>query len=95
MKDNVDDVLMKVGSNMTGNKRPGMEDQTSLTGIAAEAIEWDYSRSLQEMLSGACKLEQLRDMKPVLFDFFGEDWTRGSCSKHKFARTTKAWGSLL
>ncbi len=50
---------------MTGPGRPGREDQASLTGIAAEAIGWDYPRLLQEMLSSAITLQHLRDIKPA------------------------------
>lgn len=49
---------------MTGPGRPGREDQASLIGMAAEAIGWDYPRLLQEILSGACTLRELREIMP-------------------------------
>jgi len=52
------DVNMK--PNMTGPGRPGREDQSSLTALAAAAVGWDYPRLLQEILSSAQTLGELR-----------------------------------
>ncbi|KAK6364159.1 hypothetical protein LTS17_012428 [Exophiala oligosperma] len=52
------DVNMK--PNMTGPGRPGREDQSSLTAIAAVALGWDYPRLLLRMLDSTTTLEQLR-----------------------------------
>ncbi|KAH7078031.1 hypothetical protein BKA63DRAFT_509538 [Paraphoma chrysanthemicola] len=54
------DVNMK--PNMTGPGRPGRENQSSLTAMAAEAAGWDYCRLLQEIISSAIGLRTLRDI---------------------------------
>lgn len=54
------DVNMK--PNMTGPGRPGRENQASLTAMAAERVGWDYPRLLQEILSTARSLHDLRKM---------------------------------
>jgi len=52
------DINMK--PNMTGPGRPGREDQASLTGLAAEALGWNYAELLGKILAGARTLEELR-----------------------------------
>lgn len=52
--------------NMTGPGRPGREDQASLTLIAAEALGWDYTKLLQEILKTALPLRVLREKQGLL-----------------------------
>ncbi|KAK8247839.1 hypothetical protein HDK77DRAFT_440987 [Phyllosticta capitalensis] len=52
------DINMK--PNMTGPGRPGREDQASLCALAASGLGWDYSKLLQEILSSAATLRELR-----------------------------------
>lgn len=54
--------------NITGPGRPGREDQTSLMGLAAESMGWDYSSFLRYMLGSAQSLGQLRNYKSPLLD---------------------------
>ncbi|KAH7088585.1 hypothetical protein FB567DRAFT_591966 [Paraphoma chrysanthemicola] len=54
------DVNMK--PNMTGPGRPGRDNQSSLTAMAAEAAGWGYCRLLHEILSSATSLRTLRDI---------------------------------
>jgi hypothetical protein len=51
---------------MTGPGRPGREDQASLTLIAAEALGWDYTKLLQEILKTALPLRVLREKQGLL-----------------------------
>ncbi|PYI04532.1 D-alanine--D-alanine ligase [Aspergillus sclerotiicarbonarius CBS 121057] len=55
------DINMK--PNMTGPGRPGREDQTSLTGLAAAAVGWDYGMLLHRILDGARPLDRFRDYR--------------------------------
>ncbi|RAK99558.1 glutathione synthetase ATP-binding domain-like protein [Aspergillus ibericus CBS 121593] len=52
------DVNMK--PNMTGPGRPGREDQTSLTGLAAAALGWEYGMLLHRILDCARPLDGFR-----------------------------------
>jgi D-alanine-D-alanine ligase-like ATP-grasp enzyme len=54
------DVNMK--PNMTGPGRPGRDDQSSLTAIAASKLGWDYAELLKQMLQSAQTLEHLRNV---------------------------------
>jgi hypothetical protein len=47
--------------NVTGPGRPGREDQTSLMGLAANSMGWDYPTFLQYVLGSAQSLGQLRN----------------------------------
>lgn len=47
--------------NITGPGRPGRDDQTSLMGLAAESIGWDYPTFLQYVLGSARELGKLRE----------------------------------
>ncbi|KAJ5595250.1 uncharacterized protein N7459_001458 [Penicillium hispanicum] len=58
------DINMK--PNVTGPGRPGRDDQTSLMGLAAEKMGWDYPTFLQYMLSSARELGQLRNYSSPL-----------------------------
>ncbi|KAJ5679261.1 glutathione synthetase ATP-binding domain-like protein [Penicillium macrosclerotiorum] len=58
------DINMK--PNITGPGRPGRDDQTSLMGLAAKGMGWDYPRFLQYVLGSAKQLGQLRDYRSVL-----------------------------
>ena len=51
---------------MTGPGRPGREDQSSLTALAASALGWSYADLLQNMLQSACTIEDLRNTRPSL-----------------------------
>lgn len=53
--------LIYGGQNMTGPGRPGRDDQTSLVGLAAAELGWDYSRLLAAILGSARTLQELRD----------------------------------
>lgn len=52
--------------NMTGPGRPGREDQSSLTALAASALGWSYTDLLQTTLNSACTIEDLRNTRPGL-----------------------------
>jgi hypothetical protein len=39
--------------NVTGPGRPGRDEQTALTGMAAEAIGWDYVTFVENILAQA------------------------------------------
>lgn len=54
------DVNMK--PNMTGSGRPGRDDQSSLTAMAAERLGWSYGQLLKHMLGSAQTLEALRNV---------------------------------
>lgn len=45
--------------NATGPGRPGREDQLSLTGMAAEAIGWDYQELCVNIVNQAIPVEDL------------------------------------
>jgi hypothetical protein len=47
--------------NVTGPGRPGRDEQTSLMGLAAESMGWDYPVFLQYVLGSAQSLGQLRN----------------------------------
>ncbi|KAL1857004.1 hypothetical protein VTK73DRAFT_8152 [Phialemonium thermophilum] len=53
------DVNMK--PNMTGPGRPGRDDQTSLSGMAAAGLGWDYGTFLTKILQAAPTLQTLRE----------------------------------
>ena len=52
------DVNMK--PNMTGPGRPGRDEQTSLVGLAAQAVGWSYETLLTNILAQAAALTQLQ-----------------------------------
>ena len=54
------DVNMK--PNMTGPGRPGRDEQSSLTAMAAHRLGWDYGQLLNHMLDSAQTLEHLRNV---------------------------------
>lgn len=54
------DVNMK--PNMTGSGRPGRDEQSSLTAMAAERLGWSYGQLLKHMLGSAQTLETLRNV---------------------------------
>ncbi|KAJ5089659.1 hypothetical protein N7532_008343 [Penicillium argentinense] len=60
------DINMK--PNITGPGRPGRENQTSLMGLAAESLGWNYPTFLQYVLGSAQELRQLRDYKSALIN---------------------------
>ncbi|KAF2122082.1 hypothetical protein BDV96DRAFT_483194 [Lophiotrema nucula] len=64
------DVNMK--PNMTGPGRPGRDDQGSLSGMAAEALGWDFPTFLKKILDGAKMLKEIREASGV-FDTGRED----------------------
>ena len=45
--------------NVTGPGRPGRDEQTALTGMAAEAIGWDYETFVQNILAQAQLVEDV------------------------------------
>ncbi|OKP14144.1 hypothetical protein PENSUB_138 [Penicillium subrubescens] len=53
------DINMK--PNITGPGRPGRDDQTSLMGLAADSMGWDYATFLKYVLASAPKLGELRN----------------------------------
>ncbi|KAJ5304899.1 uncharacterized protein N7443_004559 [Penicillium atrosanguineum] len=58
------DINMK--PNITGPGRPGRDDQTSLMGLAAGSMGWDYPKFLQYVLGSAQSLGQLRNFTSPL-----------------------------
>ncbi|KAJ5756023.1 hypothetical protein N7533_005566 [Penicillium manginii] len=58
------DINMK--PNITGPGRPGRDDQTSLMGLAAGSIGWDYPAFLQYVLGSAQNLGALRNYRSAL-----------------------------
>ncbi|KXH61980.1 fungal specific transcription factor domain-containing protein [Colletotrichum salicis] len=56
------DVNMK--PNMNGPGRPGRDDQASFTLLSAEALGWDYSELLRQVLNTSSTLRVLRELKP-------------------------------
>ena len=44
---------------MTGPGRPGRDEQTALTGMAAEALGWDYETFVQNILAQAQLVEDV------------------------------------
>lgn len=45
--------------NVTGPGRPGRDEQTALTGMAAEAIGWDYVTFIENILAQAQLIEDV------------------------------------
>ncbi|CAF9930227.1 MAG: hypothetical protein ALECFALPRED_004555 [Alectoria fallacina] len=58
------DINMK--PNMTGPGRPGRDDQSSLTALAASALGWNYANLLEHVLETACSLQKLRAVRPKM-----------------------------
>ncbi|KAJ5596536.1 D-alanine--D-alanine ligase [Penicillium hetheringtonii] len=58
------DINMK--PNITGPGRPGREDQTSLMGLAAESLGWDYLKFLEYVLGSSQGLGKLREYQNSL-----------------------------
>ena len=51
---------------MTGPGRPGRDDQSSLTALAASALGWNYANLLEHVLGTSCSLQKLRAVKPKM-----------------------------
>jgi hypothetical protein len=47
---------------MTGPGRPGRDDQSSLTALAAAQLGWDYPKLLHHMLESAVTLAELQSL---------------------------------
>lgn len=50
---------------MTGPGRPGREDQSSLTALAAAGLGWNYKQLLDYMLHSSSTLRKLRERRLV------------------------------
>lgn len=59
-------LTLGMAQNITGPGRPGRDDQTSLMGLAAESMGWDYPTFLQYMLGSAQELGVLRNYSSIL-----------------------------